>query len=198
MSVFKQEKFQVAILQNTNPPEVPSGISVNIPICYLLKRNTVIHIVLFHERDGNYWWHGNILSDPTAISELSAFGLSVHSVQMMKSEGAFDKFETELVVIDAVSLLIPKDIPHFLREVTSSQFVECNHMLADSFHRAHGKDTTQEAMRFVHKAWKLLSKAKTLLDKLGVRFWISSGTCLGVYNMRRMTDYLIISFSGKI
>ncbi|KAJ9580943.1 hypothetical protein L9F63_023876 [Diploptera punctata] len=181
VSVLKEAKFQVVVLQNTNPPEVPSGISINVPICYLLKRNTVIHIVLFHEREGNYWWHGNILSDPTAISELSTFGLSVHGVQMMKSEGAYDKFETEHVEIDAISFLIPKDIPHFLREATNSRFVECNHMLADSFHRVHGKDTTHEAMRFVHRAWKLLSKAKAILDKLGVRFWISSGTCLGYF-----------------
>jgi hypothetical protein len=178
--VLQEAGFHVVVLQNTNPPEVPSGISVNIPICYLLRRNIVIHLVLFHEREGNYWWHGNLLSDPRAISELSSFGLSVHSVQMMKTEGAFDKFETELVHMDHIPLLIPKDIPHFLRDTRSSRYIECNHILADSFHRSHGKDTTHEALRFVHRAWKLLSKAKTLLDKLGVRFWLSSGTCLGM------------------
>ncbi|PSN39877.1 Fukutin [Blattella germanica] len=186
---LQEAKFHVVALQNANPSEVPSGISVNIPICYLLKRNTVIQIVLFHEREGNYWWHGNILSDPSAISELSSFGLSVHGVQMMKSEGAYDKFETEVVNIDGISLLLPKDIPRFLREATSSRYIECNHMLADSFHKAHGKDTTQEAMRFVHRAWKLLSKAKTLLDKLGVRFWMSSGTCLGYFRQCDIIPY---------
>lgn len=178
--LLQEARFHVAVLQNTNPPEVPSGISINVPICYLLKRNIVMHLVLFHEREGNYWWHGSLLSDPRAISELSAFGLSVHSVQMMKTEGAFDKFETEVVRLDGIPLLIPKDIPRFLHDVSSSRFIECSHTLADSFHRSHGRDTTHDALRFVHRAWKLLSKAKTLLDKLGIRFWISSGTCLGM------------------
>ncbi|XP_069682126.1 ribitol-5-phosphate transferase FKTN-like [Periplaneta americana] len=189
VAMLEDAKFHVVVLQNTNPPEVPSGISINIPICYLLKRNTVIHLVLFHEREGNYWWHGNLLSDPKAIPELSALGLSVHGVQMMKTEGAFDKFETELVHTDGVPMLIPKDIPRFLREASCSRFIECNHMLADSFHRAHGKDTTHEALRFVHRAWKLLSRAKTLLDKLGVRFWISSGTCLGYFRQCDIIPY---------
>lgn len=34
-------------------------------------------------------------------------------------------------------------------------------------------------LRFKHKAWKLLGKAKTLLDQLKIPFWLSSGTCLG-------------------
>ncbi|XP_021914627.1 fukutin-like isoform X2 [Zootermopsis nevadensis] len=159
MSVLQEAGFHVVVLQNTNPPEVPSGISINVPICYLLKRNIVIHLVLFHEREGNYWWHGNLLSDPRAISELSSFGLSLHSAQMMKTEGAFDKFETELVHMDHIPVLIPKDISRFLRDTRSS------------------------------RAWKLLSKAKTLLDKLGVRFWLSSGTCLGYFRQCDIIPY---------
>ncbi|PNF36025.1 Fukutin [Cryptotermes secundus] len=187
--MLQEARFHVVSLQNLNPPEVPSGISINIPICYLLKRNIVIHLVLFHEREGNYWWHGGLLSDPRAISELSTFGLSVHTVQMMKTEGAFDKFETDLVDMGGIPILIPKNIPRFLHDTESSRFIECSHVLADSFHRSHGKDTTPEALRFVHRAWKLLSKAKTLLDKLGIRFWISSGTCLGYFRQCDIIPY---------
>ena len=43
----------------------------------------------------------------------------------------------------------------------------------------HGLPSNQNADNFVESAKKLLSHAKHTLDKLGIRFWLSSGTCLG-------------------
>lgn len=72
---------------------------------------------------------------------------------------------------------IPNDIPLFLRD--STEFIECNYEQADKFYRTYGKDTTPRALKFIHKARKILSTAKTVLDELQIPFWISSGTLLG-------------------
>ena len=61
-----------------------------------------------------------------------------------------------------------------------SQFLECNYERAKLFYAQHPKDESEEAQRFQRKARQLLVKGKEVLDSLGVRFWLSSGTCLGM------------------
>lgn len=61
-----------------------------------------------------------------------------------------------------------------------SQFLECNYERAKFFYAQHPKDESEEAQRFQRKARQLLVKGKEVLDSLGVRFWLSSGTCLGM------------------
>ncbi|XP_067002294.1 ribitol-5-phosphate transferase FKTN [Anabrus simplex] len=189
LSMFEEAGYKTFLMYNSNPTESPQGLAPNIPLCYLLKRKVVVHLVLFHEREGNFWWHGDVHSDPDAMDHLSLLGLSIHKLQLMKHEGAFEKFESEQAAIDNIPFLIPKDIVSFLRDAASSRYIECSHKTADIFHKKFGKDTTHEALKFKHRAWKLLSRAKTLLDKLGVRFWLSSGTCLGYFRQCDIIPY---------
>ncbi|KAK7863769.1 hypothetical protein R5R35_009576 [Gryllus longicercus] len=192
-SMFRSAGFQTALLLNIRPLEASPSLSVNVPLCLVLKRKVIIHIVIFHEREGNFWWHGSLLSDPSADNVLMSMGISTAKSQLMKQEGAFEKFEVDQIYVDGLKLLIPKDVTQFLKESANSHFIECSHKLANSFHRKYGKDTSHEALKFAHKAWKLLSRTKTILDKIGVRFWLSSGTCLGYF---RQCD--IISYSRDV
>nr|CAD7445405.1 unnamed protein product [Timema bartmani] len=181
MLQLRNVNFQISIFFNIDPPELPADIPNDSPICYFIKRKTVIHLVLLHKREGNYWWYAGLNNDPRAESNLKGLGLSFYSLQAMKTEGALDKFETEHVSLDGISMLVPKDVPRYLREAAGSKFVECGLNRAREFQRIHGKNSTYETTKFSHRAWKLLSRAKTILDKLGIRFWISSGTCLGYF-----------------
>lgn len=61
-----------------------------------------------------------------------------------------------------------------------SKFLECDQDRAQLFYTQHPRDDSEEAQRFTRKARQLLVKGKEVLDALGVRFWLSSGTCLGM------------------
>lgn len=96
---------------------------------------------------------------------------------ILSEEGALDKFQFKSTIIDDIKVNVPKNIPLFLKDSTA--FIECNYELADKFYQTYGKDTTPRALKFIHKARKILFTAKTVLDQLQIPFWISSGTLLG-------------------
>ena len=50
---------------------------------------------------------------------------------------------------------------------------------ARQFYSKYGRDVPQTLSCFKKKALEVLSTAINGLDRLGVRFWLSSGTCLG-------------------
>ena len=74
---------------------------------------------------------------------------------------------------------VPRDPAHFLQQVKHSQFTGCNIQQARSFYNTYGQESSPEADLFRRKARQILVAAKTALDQIGVRFWLSSGTCLG-------------------
>lgn len=76
-------------------------------------------------------------------------------------------------------MYVPLQQDVFIDYTVKNNFIECNYTQAKVFHETFGRDESDEAEIFRNKAWKLLSKAKTLLDHLKVPFWLSSGTCLG-------------------
>lgn len=101
------------------------------------------------------------------------------------------RFEGESVNIDRLKVTVPSDIPLFLTQRSHSQFIECSHSRAAAFHQQQGIDEGRDAVMFRHKAWKLLAKAKKLLDELQIPFWLSSGTCLGMQNQHSNLNFLI-------
>ena len=91
-------------------------------------------------------------------------------------------FELVKVLLDNVRLRIPKHIPQFLAQITESHFVDCNQQQAAQFVKEFGPVTDNDdddAKQFRIAAGDLLSTANVVLNGLGIRFWISSGTCLG-------------------
>jgi len=91
-----------------------------------------------------------------------------------------NSIELTKVVLDNVRLRIPRHIPQFLAEMHKSRFIDCDQDQAAQFRKEFGPLTDEdEATQFAADAHDVLSAAKTVLDKLGIQFWISSGTCLG-------------------
>ena len=83
------------------------------------------------------------------------------------------------VTIDHIPLRAPRYPKAFYEQVPQSRFIHCNQTRADDFHNQYGVAETKEATQFKQYAAELLAEASEVLSKLGVRFWISSGTCLG-------------------
>ncbi|XP_064086643.1 ribitol-5-phosphate transferase FKTN-like [Macrobrachium nipponense] len=111
----------------------------------------------------------------------------------IKVDRAYERLTTKDVKIDGVELTVPSDIYTFVKDYRDAHFIPCNESRATFYNLKHMKGETPEETRFKHKAWKLLGKAKTILDQLKVPFWLSSGTLLGYY---RQCD--IISWSMDV
>lgn len=82
-------------------------------------------------------------------------------------------------MVQGLEMTLPADVEGYLAQRSTDAFVECSHSRAAAHREEFGADDGADAVRFRHKAWKLLSKAKQVLDQLRVPFWLSSGTCLG-------------------
>ncbi|XP_021353869.1 fukutin-like [Mizuhopecten yessoensis] len=127
-----------------------------------------IHVLILYERAAGFLWHSKI---QVASSDLS-FGYEA---------GSYKKFDLEPAVIDGLSLYIPKQVTKFLDSVAQSKYIECDHTSADNFLKSYPPDSSNEAQHFQRKARQLIAQGKEVFDKLGMRFWISSGTLLGWY-----------------
>ena len=84
------------------------------------------------------------------------------------------------VTMDGLQLRAPRYPPSVLRQIEHSTFIMCNKSRARLFHSKYG-EPGEDAETFRHGAKATLTKLKQALDYLGIRFWLSSGTCLGMY-----------------
>ncbi|XP_033738877.1 fukutin-like [Pecten maximus] len=98
-----------------------------------------------------------------------------------KNAGLYEKFDLELAMIDGLRLYIPKPANKFPETVAQSKYIDCNKTAADNFFKMYPPDRSSAANAFREKARQVLAGAKQVLDKLSVRFWLSSGTLLGWY-----------------
>ena len=81
--------------------------------------------------------------------------------------------------MDKLKVTLPQFPKAFLNNIQNSRFIPCDLSRARKFYSTYGMDQSSEADVFRLKARNLLSTVKNVLDELGVRFWLSSGTCLG-------------------
>ncbi|GAB1610719.1 fukutin-like [Argonauta hians] len=140
-------------------------------------RHTIIQVVMFHLRLSTYFWHGAItpISRHNSILPPKVHANLVYSVHA----GAYKKFELDEAVVDNMTVSIPQSTDQFLKQIPHSQFIECNATRARNFVSIHGVDNSESSQKFQRKARQVLAKTKRLLDSLEIRFWLSSGTCLG-------------------
>ena len=89
------------------------------------------------------------------------------------------RFSIEEKVIDGIHLNVPADPDKLASEQNQSRFTGCNITNARQFYSKYGRDVSADALLFKRKALEVLTAAVSALDRLGVRFWLSSGTCLG-------------------
>ena len=85
------------------------------------------------------------------------------------------------MTIDGINVRAPRYPNPYLESIEQSRFIECDYKRALSFYAKYGKDSSADAVAFWQSAKELIGQAKKCLDELGIPFWISSGTCLGVY-----------------
>lgn len=99
-----------------------------------------------------------------------------------RTGGNVCSFDLVKVQLDDVRVRVSKDPLAFLSQITSSKFIGCDRRRAESFHAEYGKrETNVDAEMFYKSARDILVSVKQVLDSMGVRFWLSSGTCLGNY-----------------
>lgn len=180
--------FSVSSIQNKKTFGLPPRETV-LTAALVIKRNYSFLVIILHGREDNFWWHGSIQGDLRGNKYLKKVGIQLTSQYFMTTEGAIPKFDLVDTQLLKYHFLVPKNIPAFLRAISesASNFIECDYQRADTFYRTYGRDQSITAVRFRHQAWKILSRAKRILDDLEVPFWLSSGTCLGFF---RQCDFI--------
>ncbi|XP_038625960.1 fukutin [Tachyglossus aculeatus] len=157
-----------------------------IPLHYVFRLAAhAIHLVVLYERSGNYLWHGRLRLKQHVDRKFVPF----RKLHFGRHPGALDKPELLHVSIDGIQVQIPKDPDRFLEEISHSRFLECRFKDARAFFQQYPDDVSLEAVEFRKKAKALLHLAALTLQNLGVRFWLSSGTCLGWYRQCNIIPY---------
>ncbi|MEJ1282893.1 fukutin [Cricetulus griseus] len=124
--------FQCLKIESKDPrlDGIDSLSGTEIPLHYVCKLAThAVHVVVFHERSGNYLWHGHLRLKGHMDRKFVPF----RKLQFGRYPGAFDRPELQQVTIDGLDVLIPKDPGHFLEEVPHSRFIECRYKEARAF-----------------------------------------------------------------
>ncbi|XP_048194457.1 ribitol-5-phosphate transferase FKTN-like isoform X3 [Perognathus longimembris pacificus] len=124
--------FQCIKIESKDPrlDGIDSLSGTEVPLHYVCRLSThAIHLVVFHERSGNYLWHGHLRLKGHIDRKFVPF----RKLQFGRYPGAFDRPELQQVTVDGLEVLIPKDIGHFLEEIPHSRFIECRYKEARAF-----------------------------------------------------------------
>ncbi|KAM5300006.1 ribitol-5-phosphate transferase FKTN isoform 2-T2 [Ctenodactylus gundi] len=114
---------------------IDSLSGTEIPLHCICKLAThAIHLVVFHERSGNYLWHGHL----RLRGQIDRKFVPFRKLQFGRYPGAFDRPELQQVTVDGLEILIPKDPAHFLEEIPHSRFIECRYKEARAFFQDAG------------------------------------------------------------
>ncbi|XP_046329897.2 ribitol-5-phosphate transferase FKTN-like [Haliotis rufescens] len=155
----------------------------SVPTHYLIRQSgsLPLHLVVFYERDDNYWWHSSLEPSTTSNSQIFQ-GLNT---TFGNSAGAYDRFDVRLTTVDGMWLYLPHPVGEFLAQMPRSKFIECDYQGAQTY---LSKNSAERSGLTLHGA-KVLYQAKRALDPLGVPFWLSFGTCLGWYRQCGFIPY---------
>mgnify|MGYP002804020012 FL=1 len=141
---------------------------------FFFRHQTFIQVVVFYDRGVLGLWHGSFILNDIMISG-NTEGISYH----FQNESVLDRFSLHISTIDGRSIRLPSDINEFLKNLKNSRYLPCDIKRAREFYSKYGDDGTDMAGMFRKRGKEVLQIAKIILDNLGVRFWLSSGTCLG-------------------
>jgi len=159
----------------------------------LSKDGILIHLVLSYRRLGHHQWTNtcNFRGKRKSIASLQADRTTrsnlLENSPFCVTQRLLKSFQVTSTVIDGVRIRIPEHIEVFLDMVRWSHFTPCNFNNARNFVSLYGYEGSIESNEFRRKAKELLSLAVKILGGLGVRFWLSSGTCLGWF---RQCDFI--------
>ena len=105
--------------------------------------------------------------------------LKSHAGKFLSIVFYIQRFAIEEKLVDGIHLNVPADPEKLASERNQSRFTGCNLTNVQRYYSKFGRDISPDALLFKRKALEVLSAAINALDRLGVRFWLSSGTCLG-------------------
>ncbi|XP_020896312.1 fukutin isoform X2 [Exaiptasia diaphana] len=181
--VLIKEGFNSKCCKNQDPRLITVDKTIHHSIdfhCSFTKDGNTIDFVVFYKRQ-EFLWHGSVSEINNKIEKPGlAFG---------KTAAAYSRFELKKKSIDGIKMLIPKQPNTFLFEMKTSRFLECNVKQAQTFYSNYGEELSEEAEQFTTVARNILEIAKRALDALGIRFWLSSGTCLGWFRQCGVIPY---------
>lgn len=107
--------------------------------------------------------------------------LKSHAGKFLSIVFYIQRFAIEEKLVDGILLNVPADPEKLASEKNQSRFTGCNLTNVQRYYSKFGRDISPDALLFKRKALEVLSAAINALDRLGVRFWLSSGTCLGTH-----------------
>lgn len=181
---FQNQQFVITEILQDAREELHS--KTKIPTHYIFQHvnRCLIHLVIFYHIQNEFYWHGeqNWNQNGNDLEMKLHFG---------DHEGTYSSLDMIKVKIDGLKLRAPSYPLSFLEQVSESRFILCNQSQADDFYMKNGKPKlTNTAKEFYSSAKELLSLTRHILDEIGIRFWISSGTCLGWF---RQCDLIVYS-----
>ena len=145
--------------------------------------NTLLHIV------AGYSWKSYLWTTKCNLDTLrhTKWHSLAAKMSFCRSDYLLNHLKTTKALIDGMHFQVPLYVRTFLSELKNSTFTFCNYKQARSYYSMYGYDSSPESVLFRSKARKLLSTVIRLLGALKVRFWLSSGTCLGWF---RQCDFI--------
>ncbi|XP_072309486.1 ribitol-5-phosphate transferase FKTN isoform X2 [Eucyclogobius newberryi] len=186
LAALEQKDFSWTLSSGEDPRLVGLDVSGDqVPLHLLLRRHgNVIQLVFFVERGGGFLWHGALRlrpdQDRTFPFRLLDYG---------RHQGAYDRPELVLTVLDGLDVRVPRNVTHFLLEQRHAHFLECGYRDAHSFLQLYPQDSSSAALDFRRKVQTLLQISVRTLGQIQVPFWISSGTCLGWLRQCEVISY---------
>ncbi|XP_054706705.1 ribitol-5-phosphate transferase FKTN-like [Uloborus diversus] len=190
IEAVESEGCKVRIFIGSDPVLLQHGLNSPIPLHFVISNSRyVIQVMILYERPGKFWWVGGYHLHDNELHELFEMGLKKEDVYKVTQAASFEKVEIHLATVDQIKMYAPRQYEVFLNYTVNNRFIECNYSQAKTFYDRYGRDESDEAEIFRTRAWKLLAKAKALLDHLKVPFWLSSGTCLGFFRECGVISY---------
>ncbi|KAL8621824.1 hypothetical protein ACOMHN_016310 [Nucella lapillus] len=155
----------------------------------------LFHLVIFRTR-GDYLWHGQLSPETTGVNVTSespsarlSFPFPTSSLTIGQHSALIDRFAIRKEVIGGLYMSLPANISSFLRSLQDGALVECNHAMARYLVRHYDRKILLDKKIFRQSVQQMLAVAAKILDKLGITFWLSSGTLLGWYRQCDVIPY---------
>ncbi|XP_028413017.1 fukutin-like [Dendronephthya gigantea] len=149
----------------------PSGLNARVSIAQFERKKNCLYKC---DRKALGLWHGSISWKDFAIN-LDKKLISYY----FHNESVLNRFSLDISTVDGYTIRLPSEIDEFLKNLNTSRYLPCNMKRARQFYSKYGDDGTSKAGTFRKRGKEVLKIAKIILDDLRVRFWLSSGTCLG-------------------
>lgn len=202
VQALQQNGYVVLQFIDLDPTLLHHELKVTIPLHLIIfkegakqKKSHVTHIAILYERLNKYWWSSAF--SPTDYEKRLMLRQGARKADFVNSDHAviYDKVEVINTIIDGLVIGLPKQPQTFYRPAQDLAYIECNKSQAKKFYATHGSTLFRNEQLEPHRAHvkKLLTIVKTVLDDLGIPFWLSSGTALGWF---RQCD--VIPYSGDV